>query len=259
MAVAAIGCGGSTGADYGCPELPACGGNPAGVWTLENGPELGSYCQYIPPLSYTVGTLTPPMTATQSPTAQVTPKSPGDGCSDLVYEPQLTSLGSHIKFVTLPHGTGTVQGVSSINLKDTHEYSAAIRTLSTTTTVFSRACMDAYGAHPSCSDLEAGFIAYVTAMPNYLVGDRPFDCTPMPDTGCSCVYQYEGTAADDGTWQVSGDILYFFTDGENPGQSILPTTFCVNPGHSLSITGRDGLSLFNTKGLRSLTFVPSTM
>jgi len=250
-AMSATGCGGS-GAELGCAPLPACGGSPVGTWQLK------SFCQYVPPLNYSVPVLPPPENQlTQKPTPVVAPKSPGDDCSALVYEPNVLPLhNGPIKTVALPHGTGNVTTVPLV-ISSNHEYSVAVQTLSNTSTHFTPACLTAYGANPTCAELGTSLTAYYTGMPNF---SETFTCTNASDGGCDCSYTYEGTAADTGTWQVEGDIMYFFSEGEDLVQPALETTFCVGPGgSSLSISGRDGQSLFNVQGLRYFTLVPMAM
>ncbi len=252
-AVGATGCGGSAGAEDGCAELPACGGNPTGTWAVS------SFCQYVPPLSYTVpvpmGVPTTPLAQTPPPTAAAA-KNTEDDCFGLVYEPVALGATGTIKTVTLPHVQGNVVN-GPVVLSPDGFYSVAVQTLSNNVIHFPQYCLTAYGANPSCADLQAALTTY-EGMPNFLVRPVPFVCTDSPG-GCDCSYGYEGTAADQGTWRVAGDILYFFS-AQNAMDPTVETTFCVGQGgKSLSISGRNGQSLFNTKGLRSFTFVPGSM
>jgi hypothetical protein len=257
-AVGATSCGGSSGADDGCPELPACGGDPTGgdpsgmaTW------EVASFCQYIPPLSYTVpiplGVPTTPLAQTPPPTTAVV-KSPGDACFGLVYEPVALGTTGNIKIVNLPRVQGHVVNGPVVFSSDGF-YSVAVQTISDNVVHFPQYCLTAYGANPSCADLQSALTQYET-MPNFLTRAVPFVCTDTPG-GCDCSYGYEGTAADQGTWRKAGNILYFFS-AQNETDPTVETTFCASPdGKNLSISGRDGQSLFNVKGLRSFTFTRS--
>jgi hypothetical protein len=188
----------------------------------------------------------------QTPTAQAAAKSPGDGCFDLVYEPQPLGATGNIKLVNLPHIQGEVVN-GPVVLSQDGFYSVAVQTLSNNTVHFAPTCLTAYGANPSCSDLASALATY-NNMPNYLQRNPPFACTVGTDAGCDCSYSYEGTAADQGTWRTEGDILYFFS-AQNETDPVVETTYCVGGnGSTLSFSGRDGQSLFNTNGLRSFTF-----
>ena len=170
-AVSATGCGGSAGAEVGCPALPACGGNPVGTW------EVQTFCQYVPPITYSVpsprGVPTTPLA--QTPTAQAAAKSPGDECFDLVYEPQPLGATGNIKLVNLPHIQGEVVN-GPVVLSQDGFYSVAVQTLSNNTVHFAPTCLTAYGANPSCSDLASALATY-NNMPNYLQRNPPFACT----------------------------------------------------------------------------------
>src|SRR5579863_5433200 len=204
-AVGAMSCGGTSGAEDGCPALPACGGDPTGNWAT------ASFCQYIPPLSYTVpipmGVPTTPIAQTPPP-ATAAVKSPGDDCFGLVYEPVALGATGNIKTVSLPHVQGTVVK-GPVILSPDGFYSVAVQTLSNNVIHFPQYCLSANGANPTCADLQAALTQY-EGMPNYLVRAVPFVCTDTPG-GCDCSYGYEGTAADQGTWHRTGNILYFFS------------------------------------------------
>jgi hypothetical protein len=260
--LSAAGCGGSAGAQDGCPELPTCGGDPTGSWQVR---AVGGSCQYLPPVTYSVPVLPPPATMLQqTPTPQTAPKSPGDDCFSLVYEPNvLPNSSGPIQLVALPHQQGTVRN-GPVNLLPDHEYNVAVQTVSYTTVHFSRACLTAYGANPSCDDLAKALPEFATE-PNYQFSETgaattdPFVCIVGSPDGCDCTYPYESTAADVGTWRVTGNILYFLSE-QNVTEPITETTYCSDPvAKTLTITGRDGQSLFSVKGLRSFTFVPATM
>jgi hypothetical protein len=193
----------------------------------------------------------------QTPTPQPAPKSSGDDCAAVVYEPNiLPNSATHLKSASLPHGIGTVFGIPLVMSAD-HQYNIAVETQSNTTFHFKPSCLTAYGANPSCSELGSALTAYYVGMGNF---SGSFTCTLASDNGCDCVYPFASYEADTGTWQVSGNVLYFFSGGEDQGQPVTETTFCVPPdGKTFSISGRNGESMFNVKGFRTVTLVPSTM
>jgi hypothetical protein len=253
-AVCATACGGSAGAEDGCPNLDGCGGDPSGSWVLHLA------CQYVPPLTYTVPTVAPPQTMlaqTPGPAAPAT-KSAGDWCSSLVFEPPgpNTPSGSpagQVTQVLLPHGAGKVTATTAI-LSANHNYNTAVDTKSTTLTHFAPTCITAYGAHPSCAELATELASFESAMPNY----AKMVCNDAADGGCDCTYDYVSTAADTGSWRVTGGNLLYFISAYNQFQPIVETTFC-SANNTLTITGRNGTSLFAVSGLRTLTLAPAGM
>ncbi len=268
--ICAPGCGGS-GATLGCPAVAGCGGNPSGTWQLQS---PSSYCAYVPPLTYSVLTNTPPLdlmppesmvqqTPGKPPAA---PKYSGDWCYALVYEPTppagaagagLTMGGiSNINLPKTPGGLG-VAAVDAANgavpasfvLDTTHEYNIGVKTLGQDQVHFAPDCLTAYGANPTCADLATGIVAYYVAMPNF----RNVVCLAASDGGCDCSYAYAGAAADTGSWRSVGNILYFFSD-QNPTQPVVETDYCVTDnGKTLTLGGRNGQSMFADNGLRSVT------
>lgn len=254
---ATSGCTGE-GADYGCPDLPACGGDPTATGVQPPGNwNVHSWCQYVPPLTYTVGVPYEPQTwLSQGPTK--TPpvsKSSGDWCQSIVFlpanSPGNTSGQEKLTFPALDHTPGTITG-ATVNLNPTsHNYNVAISTSSTTSGHFSPTCLTAFGANPSCSDVETQ-LAMSYGVPNY----QDTVCTNASDGGCDCSFEYLGTAADQGTYQTVGDTLYFFSAFSDV-TPVLATTYCATGG-TLTITGKNGGSLFEVPGLRTLTLIPGT-
>jgi hypothetical protein len=160
-----------------------------------------------------------------------------------------------ITLLPLPsHAPGPVQQVSML-LSPDHQYNVAVQSTGVTTGHFAPSCLQAYGANPSCSDLEAQLTTSQQGQPNFLIHDPPFTCVKASDNGCDCTWYWQSTEADQGVWQTSGDILYFFSN-QGTNQPIIETTFCAKPGQQLAVSGRNGSSMFSVEGLRTMTLVP---
>jgi hypothetical protein len=256
-ASATSGCTGE-GADYGCPDITGCGGDPTatgqdppGNWNIH------SWCQYVPPFTYTV---TPPPSPqiwlNQAPAkTPAASKASGDWCQSIVYTPANSPGNStgqaRLTFPTLNHTPGVLTG-ATVNLDpNSHTYQVAISTSSSTTTHFAPSCLTAFGNSTSCTDFETQLAASY-GVPNY----QNTVCSDASDGGCDCSFLFAGAAADQGTWRTVGDTLYFFS-AFNELQPIVETTYCSS-NHTLSISGKNGTSLFAVAGLRTLTLVPGT-
>jgi hypothetical protein len=257
------------GAQLGCPAIDACGGSPQdliGNWQLQS-PD--SYCVYIPPLTYTVPTNNPPLTfvpaqaaLAQTPSKATPPKSAGDWCYSLEYLPPAPAdagftMGGVVT-VTLPIPPGGIAPAAALgdagppvlfSLQPNNTYAVYANTLAYAQGIhFAPPCLTAFGATPTCSDLTSQTQAYLTA--HSQVAFRDFSCVDSADGGCDCSYEYAGEAADQGSWRVSGTVLYFLSES-NATQQVVATDFC-SQRNSLVISGHNGISLFNDHGLRTL-------
>jgi hypothetical protein len=268
---ASLSCSGP-GANLGCPSADnACGGNPAGVWALQGA------CQFVPPLSYSVAVPdSPQQVMPQSPTlagAAPPTKSAGDWCQDLIY-----SAGQVVN-VNLYHAPPAAAGIGGVHpvqwtLASNNTYNAGLQLASENAGHFAPSCLTAFGDNPSCSDLTNQLTSFYGPMPNFsnivccTPGSTPqqvagSDAGPTCDAdssnGCDCTYIYNSTKADEGTWQVVGNILYFFSALDEI-QPITTTNFCVKDG-TLTITGLNGQSILGVSGWRSatLSLVPNSM
>jgi hypothetical protein len=129
-------------------------------------------------------------------------------------------------------------------------YMVGANTLAANTQIhFAPACLTAFGATPTCSELASQTQAYLTTHSQEAFQD--FSCADSASGGCDCSYAYAGEAADQGSWRVSGNVLYFLSESNNT-QQVVATDFCAQ-GDSLVISGHNGISLFNDRGLRTLT------
>jgi len=256
IAALASGCGGGR-AEAGCSEPEPCGGNPAGLWKVQ------SACQSVPALAYTTSMLYPPQTMPQTPKLAKSPpsnKASGSWCSELVYLPvdpnvpdfpkgKVTSVNLYYPPAPLNFGTVTIA--------PNHTYSTGIAVESPYTTHFATSCLSAHGANPTCTDLAEQIFEYYRPMPNYqdivccAPGSPKGQCLPDSSNGCDCSYSYRTVNADMGSWQTTDDVLYLFS-GYNAIQPMIQATFCAKGDH-LTITGREGQSLFNIMGLRTLS------
>ncbi len=254
------------GARLGCPDIDACGGKPQGTWTLQSS---DSYCVYVPPLAYSVPTSAPPLTfvpsqasLAQMPSKATPPKSAGDWCYSLEYLPSgpadagFTPGG--VVTVALPIPPGGIEPTANLGdagppvlftLQADNTYTVYAKTLAYAQIHFAPPCLTAFGASPSCSDLTTQTQAHLTAVSagTYL----NFSCVDSQAGGCDCSYAYAGEAADQGSWRVSGTVLYFLSES-NATQQVVATDFCAGD-NSLVISGHNGISLFNDRGLRTLT------
>jgi hypothetical protein len=258
MIAAAAGCTGG-GAEYGCADIPPCGGNPVGVWKAHG------FCQYTPPLSYKVQQPDPPPQAialAQSPNLVKVPAPPrasGDWCTSLQYVPPNatnpnTPEGGIAQLYQLANTPGAVVG-AQVTLSANHDYQVAVELLGTTTAHFAPTCLMQFGANPSCDDLAAQLGTFET-QPNYKTHPPPyFACAKAADGGCDCTYSYEGTNADQGTWQIGSDNNLYFFSAQSQFQPVVQTTYCAS-ANQLTLSGSNGQSLFATSGLRTLTLVP---
>jgi hypothetical protein len=254
------------GALLGCPPINACGGQPQGTWTLQS-PD--SYCVYVPPLTYAVPTSNPPLTfvpaqtsLAQMPSKATPPKSAGDWCYSLEYLPSAPGDSGFtpggVVTVALPIPPGGIEPAADLGdagppvlfaLQPDNTYMVYAKTLANAQIHFAPPCLTAFGANPSCSDLTTQTRAHlIAASLNTFIN---FSCVASPAGGCDCSYTYAGEVADQGSWRVSGSVLYFLSES-NATQQVVATDFCAQD-NSLVISGHNGISLFNDRGLRTLT------
>jgi hypothetical protein len=278
IAVVGSGCTGD-GAEYGCPSLRSCGGDPTGAW------KATSWCDKVIPSTFTnseQGTTADGVFAAQNqpqsptlakPSGPVT--SSGNWCESLIYSPpnpnnpvttQLPTNGA-ITSLSLYHPNASVTGLT-LNFLADHSYQASATTNGPAAVHFDNSCLTAYGANPSCSDLGTQLHQFYFAMPNFQnivccstgsVGDDAGNCPADSRNGCDCTYTYAGTAADEGIWRVVGSTLYL-TSTENPTVQLVEASFCAdrsNPNMpTLTISGFNGFDLDGVNGFRTATMVP---
>jgi hypothetical protein len=258
------------GAQLGCPSINACGGNPQGTWTLQS-PD--SYCVYVPPVTYAVPTSNPPLTfvpaqasLAQMPSKATPPKSAGDWCYSLEYLPSAPADSGFtpggVVTVALPIPPGGIAPAADLGdagppvlfaLQPNYTYTVYAKTLAYAQIHFAPPCLTAFGATPTCSDLTIQTQAHLTATSQGAFLD--FSCVDSAAGGCDCSYTYAGEAADQGSWRVSGTVLYFLSES-SATQQVVATDFCAKD-NSLVVSGHNGISLFNDRGLRTLTLAPA--
>jgi hypothetical protein len=255
LALAGAGCGGR-GAAGTCATYPACGGDPAGDWTLDIACEslvVKPYQQLSLPEQ-----LRQPQTSTLEP-PQTQPTTSGDWCSQLIYQP--TDTSAPIKSVVLWHGPLDIRGGALYHNQD-HTYTATIIFGGPQHTFFPGACLIAYqsnAAKPTCSQLGADLTEYLTTQPSFakpgMPGTQGIECVTQSD-GCDCAYDYQLISADLGVWELdptdSTAIIHHSKNGSEPQRS----AFCAPSGsNTLQLTGIDGTSMLGQQGLRSLSYV----
>jgi len=238
--LAVSGCSGK-GVAGSCKDIAACGGDPTGTWTI------GNVCQFdvtSPPLLMSPtapGYLTPQTPALADPAPN--PTTAGDWCSGLIYlPPPAAGMGSPVAGIQFWPAPLAFSG-GSVAFEADHNYTVITTLDAAQTTHFSQACLQAYGAKPSCAELTTGL--QTVSNPNY----QNLECRDASDGGCDCDYTLEGTGSDSGTWAVKGNqIIEYSSSSGKPPQAV---DFCVD-GSTLTLGGANGASL-GTAGLRSLT------
>jgi hypothetical protein len=203
----------------------------------------------------------PPTSMAALPPGYTTPQTPalanpqpnlvtaGDWCSGLVYLPPSASgsgMIGNIQFYAPPldfeRGTVSFNAESHLyEIVNTQKYDYA--------THFTPACLQAYGASPTCQELSDALNAQ--PLPNY----QDLSCANASDGGCDCAYTLSGTGGDNGTWEVVGSTLYEF-----PSLSGLPpqaVDFCAQ-GDSMTLSGKNGSHLNGTAGMRSMFLTKCT-
>jgi hypothetical protein len=253
LATAAAGCAGR-GAGGSCADLVACGGDVTGNWVVDNFCQFAVPTPFEPTSTVAAGYVTP-----QSPTLQPKPPSKvtsGDWCSGLVYVPKAQSgAGSQVLAINFYSPPGQVEAGVIDFVKD-GTYLFSITSGASYTTHFSRTCLNAYGAQPTCDELVAGLTS--APNPNY----QMVSCVPTDDDGCNCSYRIAGTGADTGHWRQDPDTgrLHMFSDASgNPPATV---DVCRQRGSTpdqdaLELGGFDGSSLVGSAGLRYLQLKPA--
>jgi len=244
MACLLAACGGK-GVAGNCADINACGGNPIGLWKVE------SMCEFSEPSQPKLAVPIPSALSTpQSPSLAtdpaVNPNTSGDWCSGLVYLAPAAAAAANgtvgnVQFFAKP--LEFVKG--TIAFLDNGTYSTNIFGASPETTHFSRSCLNAYGANPSCADLQDG----LNAQP--LVNYVELVCGNGADNGCDCTYKLAETAGDVGVWRADGSTLLQFPGA---GNAVQQTDFCISPdGMTMTAGGKNGSHLLGSAGRRSMT------
>jgi hypothetical protein len=245
--IATAGCT-SQGMTAGCKELATCGGNPVGMWNV------GSICEADPQPSYMVPQATPDQVAAQNPnlTPAQTSSASGDWCYGLIYLPDSLAMGSPpLVALSLWHQAAPFAG-GGVNFHhnpppvgDTYDVNLAFYIRDTAH--FAQRCLQAYGATPKCSELQASMVQFFNNSPNY--GDPV--CTDASNgDGCDCNYKFSSVGGDFGNWvveQTSPPRLVLFS---NSG-GVFTGTFCVT-GNSMQLSGFEGQGLFGQSGLHEM-------
>ncbi len=229
-----------------CPDLPACGGDPSGVWQVQ------SECQFdVPKAPVSTGSIASAYTTPQTPALASPPPTPtnsGDWCSGLVYYAASASDGGTIggiQFYPAPLDflKGTVTFTPGADAAS-QLYQFTIQVATTPQlTHFTPTCLQAYGANPTCDELTYGLAHQ--SLPNY----QNVACTTAADQGCDCTYDLGDTTGDSGSWRIEGNTIYTFNNPSgNPPQAM---DFCVN-GNTMTLSGKDGSHLSGSTGVRSM-------
>jgi hypothetical protein len=272
-AFAVAGCG--QGAKGGCPALPACGGNPVGVWK-----NIADACSYSPvrpsqPVDVTAfGTITPP-------TAMVTPPQPnpvvaqqttsGDWCSSLVYNTDDTVLNVALWHdapilsdvnITFAAAQGGMLPSYLTSMTFTDPATDPSNPGARNSTHFAHRCLIQNGAAaPTCAKLTTALTNfYMPASPSVPPNFDKIVCTDDGDGGCTCSYVFTLQVSDTGTWASQDTVLlqdssiYLLNGQPVPSQTpatTVQTPYCVDSG-ALELTGLRGGSLFGVQGLRTM-------
>ncbi len=196
-------------ASEACSSMASCGGDPTGTWTSTG------ICLNSPP-----------------------PTRPGQPCENLVYvAPDGGAQNqSQIEHVELPGGPGAVSGHAMVSFQADGTYSLAVPTTLQNQAHFAPYCLTAWGADPSCYDLQTQLQQSFLDMPNW----QNFACS-IPDAGgCDCSYANLSVTGDAGTWSVEGTTLTLTSAQASWG--IAQFTFCRTAG-GLQMTTMPGSTL----------------
>jgi hypothetical protein len=241
----ALGCSGR-GVAAACEDIVECGGDPTGNW------EAKSVCQATNPVQPLLSAPTNSRYTTPQTPALGEPQPPnevaGDWCSGLVYLPASVVMGaSPIRGIAFWSPPLTFRQGSVALLKD-HTYSITASAFAPATTHFTPECIQAYGANPTCLQLQIDLAA--TPNPNY----QDLACVDAADKGCDCSYEIEGTGSDTGNWQQVGSKIYqySFSSGKPPQVA----SYCVSPdAQKLTLGGADGALITGASGLRTMSLI----
>ena len=238
FALAAIGCGGK-GVEGNCPDLAACGGDPMGKWLAQ------SVCEFREPNAPQLAVPTPPAyNVPQTPALAAAPPNPnvsGEWCSGLVYLPPSAQANGKLggaAFYARPFASTT----TSLSLLANQTYAYSTVGASNEVTHFTRTCLNAYGANPSCAELKAALdeqqFANIVDM----------NCYDGAEASCDCSYTVTESGGPSGVWRANGGTLTLFPDTGAPPQ---PADFCVQ-GSTLTMSGKNGAHLLAAPGRRSM-------
>lgn len=257
LALGLAACGKGTGGS--CADIDACGGSKAnllGDWKID------SVCQYEVPEPYLLmSPISPQLTTPQTP-AYAPPPPPtttsGDWCSGLIYRPDvIAGTMTNVEAIQFYHAPLLfTKGNATFSHDDKlgDRFAVIITLEREQTTHFTRGCLDAYGAHPTCDQLAEGLTNEPN--PNYQppAGKDTIPCVATADDGCDCSYTLEGTGSENGTFQLdSGDTgTTIFEFGDNSGKAPQLVDFCMsNDNNTLTLGGFNGAAL-GTLGIRSM-------
>ncbi len=243
----ALGCSGK-GVAGQCADLPACGGDPSGTWQIQN------ECEFdVPQQPTSISPVASAYTTPQTPALAPPPGSPtnsGEWCSGLVYLPATSATANQLAGVAfypapLEFNQGNVNFTASDDpAQQLFQFTIGVKS-AVQTTHFTPACLQAYGANPSCDDLTAGLLAQGTSV-NY---QNP-SCSTASDGGCDCTYNLADTNGDSGQWRIIGNSIYTFNSPSgHPAQAM---DYCVN-GNTMTLSGKDGSHLLGSAGIRTMT------
>ncbi|MES1206623.1 MAG: hypothetical protein ABUS79_11870 [Pseudomonadota bacterium] len=217
-------------------EGAACGGDPNGNWEIV---AAGS-CRdpvYRPP---------PPLTLLTQPkgTAREMPPEPtsSDWCSYLTILPSGT-----VENFQFPYDTLAVGGGSLTYQAGESTYVSRIATQGSGHVDLSGTCLTAFGATPSCPDLQSALIAFAGTLGTV----QNIQCGGNAQGGCSCDYVVVFTAAYSGLWRTNGTVMTHFDS-----LKLLPSQveYCV-AGDRMTMWGRDRASILDVPGVRTLSLV----
>jgi hypothetical protein len=200
-----------------CPSSTDCGGDPGGTWLST------SVC------------LTSP---------QPTPAGPP--CENLIYlAPNAVQQDqTQLEYVDLPTEPRSVTTGVNVSFQSDGTYTLVVPTTSVDQAHFAPYCLTAWGANPSCDDLQTQLQQFFLGMPNF----QNIACSVPADGGCDCSYVFLEQSGDLGTWSVEGKTLTL-TSALAPW-GVAQFTFCRTVG---------GLQMTTMPGSTLLGLGPGTM
>lgn len=232
-----------------CTDYPACGGDPSGTWQIQTECQFDVYQPATAP-SPIASAYTVPQTPALATPAPSTALSSGEWCSGLVYLPATSADANQLAGVAfypapLEFHSGFVTFTPSDDpAQQLFQFTIAVKS-KPQLTHFAPACLQAYGANPSCDDITAGLIAQGTSV-NY----QNASCATASDGGCDCSYNLADTNGDSGQWRLIGNTIYAFNSPSgHPAQAM---DYCVN-GNTMTLSGKDGSHLLGSAGIRTMT------
>lgn len=219
-------------------ELDACGGDLSGTWSV-----LVDTCEDQTYLPYTELTFydQPVDFAREDP-----PERTGaDWCADLRYMPSgIQSINLNLLEPWIPVTSATITYTPEEGSTTRGTYEGSLSVSGQFTQYFSRACLTAHGANPTCDELTA---ALNDRLENSS-GFGSFSCTDGDDFGCDCSYDRFSVPALLGSWSTrNGVVTHFDSFGKLPSQA----DYCAN-GDTLQLSGHNRQFLWDHTGLREL-------